>query len=432
MNDGNIEILGGVECDMENEPILYVNMLGKFSMSYDGQPISFKRNTATNAMKLLQILLHATGTPEGGIPRTQLWEELFGREDLANVANNLRVTVFRLKKMLSATCLPEYEYLHIEKGLYKWESPVPLYIDVLEFVKLVERAKNETDKEKRGKLLLEACRLYRGEFLPGLSGEDWVIILSVQYKNLYAYAITEVCEYLKEQKEYETILELTRTAVEIYPFDEYQTYRIDALIALNRYKEARDYYEETSKMFFEELGITPSEKMMNQFHEMSSKMSQKYQDADEIKEGLKEKSYENGAFYVQLPSFRDNYRLVRRMIERNGRSVFLMICSITDRQGIPMESSEKLEVLSNNLHKSIKGSLRRGDFFTKYSPSQFLIMLVGTNREDCDIIYDRILSRFAENHKTWKQNLQYYVSPVADTESSNSHIRFQENESYWK
>lgn len=184
-------------------------------------------------------------------------------------------------------------------------------------------------------------------------------------------------------------------------------------------------------MFFEELGITPSEKMMNQFHEMSSKMSQKYQDAEEIKEGLKEKSYENGAFYVQLPSFRDSYRLVRRMIERNGRSVFLMICSITDRQGIPMESSEKLEVLSNNLHKSIKGSLRRGDFFTKYSPSQFLIMLVGTNRENCDIIYDRILSRFTENHKTWKQNLQYYVSSVADTESSNSHIRFQENESYW-
>ena len=42
-----------------------------------------------------------------------------------------------------------------------------------------------------------------------------------------------------------------------------------------------------------------------------------------------------------------------------------------------MESKEKLEVLANNLHKAIKGSLRRGDAFTKYSPSQFLIMLVG-------------------------------------------------------
>lgn len=147
---------------MENKPILYVNMLGKFSMSYDGQPIPFKRNMATNAMKLLQILLYATGTPEGGIARPKLWEELFGREDLANVANNLRVTVHRLKKILSDTCLPEYEYLHIEEGIYKWESPIPLYIDALEFAKLVEQAKNETDAAKREKLLLEALQAVPG------------------------------------------------------------------------------------------------------------------------------------------------------------------------------------------------------------------------------------------------------------------------------
>ena len=55
---------------MENEPILYVNMLGKFSMSYNGQPVSFKRNTATNAMKLLQILLHAPGMQGGGVSPT--------------------------------------------------------------------------------------------------------------------------------------------------------------------------------------------------------------------------------------------------------------------------------------------------------------------------------------------------------------------------
>lgn len=55
---------------MENEPILYVNMLGKFSMSYNGQLVSFKRNTATNAMKLLQILLHATGMQGGGVSPT--------------------------------------------------------------------------------------------------------------------------------------------------------------------------------------------------------------------------------------------------------------------------------------------------------------------------------------------------------------------------
>ena len=119
-------------------------------------------------------------------------------------------------------------------------------------------------------------------------------------------------------------------------------------------------------------------------------------------------------FYCTLPSFRDGYRLIRRIIERNGQSVFLMVCSLTDGKGRPLESREKLEVLSENLHLAIKGSLRRGDSFTKYSPSQFLILLVGTNQENCDLIFRRILDKFSSKHKSWKQNLEYYVSSVAD------------------
>ena len=110
---------------------------------------------------------------------------------------------------------------------------------------------------------------------------------------------------------------------------------------MNRYKEAYQLYDATSKMFFEELGITPSERMMNQFQEMSERMGRKYHAAGEIKEDLKEPEYEDGAFYCSLPSFRDNYRLVRRLIERNGQSAFLMVCSLTDGNGHPMENREK-------------------------------------------------------------------------------------------
>lgn len=58
---------------MDNQlPELKVNMLGRFSITYGEQPITFKRNSATKAVKLLQILLHSslvedrgsTGIPE--------------------------------------------------------------------------------------------------------------------------------------------------------------------------------------------------------------------------------------------------------------------------------------------------------------------------------------------------------------------------------
>ena len=43
---------------MDNQlPELRVNMLGRFSITYGDQPITFKRNSATKAVKLLQILL---------------------------------------------------------------------------------------------------------------------------------------------------------------------------------------------------------------------------------------------------------------------------------------------------------------------------------------------------------------------------------------
>ncbi len=412
-------------------PTLKVEMLGRFSMTYGEQSISFKRNTMTKAMKLLQILLYTSGTGDG-IPRTLLLEELYGKEEISNAANSLRVTAHRLKKMILEAGLPDYDYIQIKKGIYRWEAPMEISIDAVEFEKLVEEGKQEEDKEKSIEAFCKACRLYRGVFLPALSGEDWVLINSVKYKELYQYALSRVCEYKKEQREYEIILELTDAAVEIYPFDEWQCVKMEALMALNRYKEAYQYYEETSKMFFEELGISPSEKMMNVFKEMSDSMGRTYQVASEIKESLSEGDTASGAFYCTLPSFRDSYRIIRRIIERNGHSVFLMVCSLVDYQGRPIEKKEKLEVLSKTLHESIQTSLRRGDSFTKYSPTQFLILLIGTNRENCSIIYKRILDKFSAANPSWRKNLEYCAFSVADMEGQKTAYRFEDNKFNWK
>lgn len=416
-------------------PELKVNMLGKFSITYGDEPITFKRNSATKAVKLLQILLHSSLVENGGkvgISRAQLLDDLFGREELANVGNNMRVTIFRLRKMLVEAGLPEYDYIVKEKGIFYWRSPMHVELDVARFVALIKEGEAQEEEEKKMELWERACRLYKGELLPMQSGEDWVIMNSVHYKDLYSKALRRLCEYKKAKKDYETILELTDSAIEIYPFDEWQSVKIDALMSTNRYKEAYQLYDATSRMFFEELGITPSEQMMNQFQEMSEKMGRKYHAAGEIKEDLKETEYEDGAFYCSLPSFRDNYRLVRRLIERNGQSAFLMVCSLTDGNGHPMENREKLDVMSMELHRAVKSSLRRGDSFSKYSPSQFLILLVGTNQENCDVIFRRIAGRFTAQHGSWNKYLEYYVSSIADVENPNARLSFQQNEFHWK
>ncbi len=138
---------------MDNQlPELKVNMLGRFSITYGEQPITFKRNSATKAVKLLQILLHSSLVEDRGstgIPRAQLLDDLFGREELANVGNNLRVTVFRLRKMLIEAGLPEYEYIVKEKGVFYWRSPMKVDLDVARFMELVREGEEEVDETRK-------------------------------------------------------------------------------------------------------------------------------------------------------------------------------------------------------------------------------------------------------------------------------------------
>ena len=410
---------------------LKVYMLGKFSMVYGDQPVIFKRNSATKVLKLLQILLHYSGV-RGGISRNQLLEELYGREEVSDAANNLRVTVHRLKKMLADTTLPDYEYIQIDNGIYRWKSPMDTWVDVIDFSENVKAGEAETNEAERYRLFKKACLLYRGEFLPELSGEDWVIINSVAYKKQYTTALSGVWDYLKYVQDYEEMLELSSEAVRIYPFDEWQAMKIEALMGLDRYKEAMDFYEETSRMFFEELGISPSVRTMKLFEEMSAKMTGSYQAAGEIEDRLKEEEEEKGAFYLSLPSFRDSYRLFQRILERNGQSAYLMVITLVDGKGRPAEGTERQEEFSRKLHAAIQKSLRRGDSFTRYSPSQFLILLIGTNKENCKLIFNRILDNFAMEHRTWKNYLKYYVSSVADVKSDSSRIQIAGNEFHWK
>ena len=397
---------------MENNlPVLRARLFGTERITYNDKPILYGRNSITKAMKLLLILLFCG---RNGIARNKLMEDLYGREELADAANNLRVTIHRLKKLLIDAGLPEYEYIVVKGGIYYWNSPMETVVDVNVFKELIAEAEREQDRKKKLELLKEACQMYSGEFLQKLSGDEWVLIESVQCKYLYETALQQLCGLLMEQREYEEVLRIVEPACEMYPFDEWQAVKIDCYIAMNHYKDALKEYEATAKMLFEELGVTPSDRMLEQFHDMSEHISSRPQVLNEIKGNLREEWDERGAFFCTFPGFRDACRVIRRGMERSGQSVFLVLCTLIDSKGRPMENSEKLGEMSGKLHEAIRISLRRSDSFTKYSHSQFLIMLVGTNEENCQIAIDRIIGNFAKDHKVWANYLKCSVSSLMD------------------
>lgn len=105
---------------------------------------------------------------------------------------------------------------------------------------------------------------------------------------------------------------------EIYPFDEWQIWEIDSLIGMSRYKEGLEVYKNTERRLFEELGVAPSARMLEQFQLMGERTSQAAGAIEDIKERLREKDAEVGAYYCPFPSFIDIYHVFCRMVERSA------------------------------------------------------------------------------------------------------------------
>lgn len=97
-------------------------------------------------------------------------------------------------------------------------------------------------------------------------------------------------------------------------------------------------------------------------------------------------------------------------MERGGQSVYLMLCTVVDGKGNPLEDTEILEEFIGRLGDAILNSVRRSDAVTRYGRGEYLVLLVNTTREDCDKIQKRINYRFMVGRQ--RTGIQYYVNSV--------------------
>ncbi|MBT9776457.1 hypothetical protein GPL15_08070 [Clostridium sp. MCC353] len=408
---------------------LNVNMMGGFSLLFDEKPLTLACNINNKSIHLLSALLYYG---DEGIARNKLLAMLYGREEKTNPANSLRAVIFRLRKLLAESGLPEDEYIRYQNGVYYWKPDhITTVVDAVCFERSAEEALNQ--EERRLDQLVSVCKRYCGEFLPLMAAEEWVAVISVRYQELYFSCLREACSQLKARGEYEEMLELCTRAAQIYPFEEWQLLQIDCLMALKRYKEALGIYEYATNMMFKELGLPPSEKMLARFRAMCGQIHYDAGAIMDVKGSLKEKESKSGAYYCGYPSFIDSYRLIVRMTERSGQSVYLMLCTLTDKKGIPLDhDDEGLIQVVENLYRAIGRSLRRGDLYTRYSPNQFLILLTGLCIEACSIITDRIDRQFEMIYSGRKVEIRYYVTSAADMDSQESQAQLADFHSGWE
>lgn len=394
---------------MDKKNRLCVSMLGGFSMTYEEKPISFGKRSQSRFLQLFQLLmLH-----QEGIAKDKLIEALYEWEDVSNKNNSLNTLIYRLRRQLVSAGLPEEEYVKVSKGICTWNGTMLLETDVQEFEREYEASEKAASEEEEITHLTRVWELYRGELLPQLANESWVIVESVRLKRIYEDTVKRLGVLLKEHREYQQMFRVYTAAAELYPFEEWQIGQVESLMQMERYEEALNLYRETVKKYSEELGLPPSQKMLDSFQVMREKLVKTEESFEQIKENLEEQEAEQGAYYCAYPSFVDTYRVLCRVTERSGQSAFLMSCTLNQINN--SREKKNVQSVSEWLRYAICRSLRRGDLCTRYSKNKYLMLLMGMQQEDSQIIINRIRNVFSEKAGTAGYQLEFSLSSALDS-----------------
>lgn len=389
---------------------LKIYMLGKFAFECDGEIILQDEGKVHKVWTLLAYLI-SNHNRKMGINELP---ELLCSDDRSNdPAKAVKNLVYRLRRLLSDSGLPQQDYVIQKGGIYSWNNDLNFTIDTETFIEKYNKAKKVYyEPEKAMEYYLEAISIYEGKFLPDALYDEWAVNTTTYYHRLFVDSIISLYTILKGKDEYNIMVPICEKAIELDLYDEeiYTVY-IECLIKIEKHKEALSAYEIITNRLYNELGVNPSNALRGLYREIIKTKKSVETDLITIKEDLNEGGKAEGCYFCEYQIFKDIYRFIARRVNRTGESIYIMLCTLTDVNG-DIPSLKHLSQSMDNLKSSINGSLRKCDVFARYSNSQFVIMIPSISYENGLMVGKRIEKAYKKNKLSKIVVLNYKLQPL--------------------
>jgi DNA-binding SARP family transcriptional activator len=171
---------------------LEVKLLGKFEVTHNGKPIAI---TSRPAQSLFAYLILSAG-------KSQRREKLAGMlwpDSLEETArDNLRHTLWRLRKALPASQQPNTEYLTTSDLSIAFNDTAEYWLDADKLEKLSESTSADE--------LMAVLSLYNGELLPGFY-DEWVVLEREHLYSIFEHNMARLMSLLQDEKRWLDILD---------------------------------------------------------------------------------------------------------------------------------------------------------------------------------------------------------------------------------
>lgn len=113
-----------------------------------------------------------------------------------------------------------------------------------------------------------------------------------------------------------------------------------------------------------------------------------------------------GGYQVEYDSFKKIYHFLARAQKRTKQPVLMLLLTITDLNGDPLDS-DLLSTALSHLKNAVATAIRSGDIATNYSSSQYIALLVDSSLSNGYLVAERIRKLFYDEISNTKVKLTY-------------------------
>lgn len=384
-----------------------IRMLGEFSLTAGDSTIS---DSVGRSRKVWSLLACLVCNRQRVLSQQKLIELLWGDDSGSNPENALRITLHRLRSLLDGLWPGAgKELILYREGGYCWNPDAPIVLDCQEMEDLAR-----TSGEDRLETCMAAVELYRGEFLPRMASEDWVVPIGTHFQNLYLQLTLEAAQLLLTRDRAAEAASICRRAAAGEPYHEpLHQLLMRALGAAGDAKGAANVYENLSKRLFDDFGIRPSEETRAVYREAAHCPEDRTLPMDRVMEDLQEQASHAGALVCDYDYFKVLCHAESRAMERNGNATHVALLSLASANPEKPLSKRSRDRIMDQLGQQLRLNLRRGDTISRCSVSQYIIMLPKANYENSCMVCRRILAAFHRAHPHITARVNFMVQPLS-------------------
>lgn len=384
-----------------NSSKMYIHLFDGFTIEYGGEVFNMRDYLSRQSLSLLEVLILQD---QNNVSRDFLMELFWENSD--NPLSSLKFNIFRLRKLLKEIhTFQDIEFIHTEKGGYRFQPEVETIVDTSlfekEFAAIEKAASYDDNTSVHARIIID---LYDG----GLYNDTeqlWFMQKVEYFRNVFLSVTDKLCAYYLRSAQYAELKSIALKAATLEPsVEENHFYYIQALISEGDYAAAYEYYQTSTRMLVSEYAISLSEKMKELYSDIIGNNEEK-KNIEGITSYYKSKEISRGALYCDNTAFDYIYEISMRNAVRENLRYFLFIFEIK----ADGDDEKRLEKLLEKAKVSIQSSLRSGDVFTRLNRYQFLVLLLCRLEDDAYRIAQRVSSSFQGKVRNRKERLHYYI-----------------------